>query len=201
MQIADKTGGRYRIVEHLGSAHTPEEVAALMALGRDKLHPGQGVLDFRRHRQTRYGPRGREVCRSQVIVDTIRAAYERLGFIAVDDEAFFQLVLARLIEPTSKSDSVRVLSELGVGYCSPQHVPDVSQTRPRPQLSRPDRSEVFRLLSGYDRDQVSSSTTSLPCTSRQRKTVCESRISAKERRVDPQIVVGRDSSLIEQGSR
>ena len=40
--------------------------------------------------------------------------YERLGFDVIDDEAFFQLVAARLVEPTSKSDSVRVLDELGV---------------------------------------------------------------------------------------
>ena len=114
VQIADKTGGRYRIVEHLGSAHTPEELAALMAIGRDKLHPGQGVLDFDHTDKPATAPAVVKSSRSQVIVDTIRTAYERLGFDTVDDEAFFQLVLARLIEPTSKSDSVRVLGELGV---------------------------------------------------------------------------------------
>lgn len=41
--------------------------------------------------------------------------WDRLGFATVvADEAFFQLVLARLVEPTSKADSVRVLDELGV---------------------------------------------------------------------------------------
>lgn len=44
VQIADKTGGAYRILEHLGSAHTDAELAALMAIGRDKLHPDQGVF-------------------------------------------------------------------------------------------------------------------------------------------------------------
>src|SRR5699024_2525446 len=52
--------------------------------------------------------------RSGLLVDTIRSVYERLGFDIIDDEAFFQLVAVRLVEPTSKSDSVRVLDELGV---------------------------------------------------------------------------------------
>ena len=46
MQIVDKSGGQYRIVEHLGSAHSPGELAALMQVGREKLHPGQGELDL-----------------------------------------------------------------------------------------------------------------------------------------------------------
>ncbi len=32
----------------------------------------------------------------------------------IEDEAFFQLVLARLVEPTSKLDSLRVIAELGL---------------------------------------------------------------------------------------
>lgn len=37
-----------------------------------------------------------------------------LGFDALGDEAFKQLVLARMVEPTSKADTVRVQEELGV---------------------------------------------------------------------------------------
>lgn len=48
-----------------------------------------------------------------MLIDTIHTAYDRLGFDVVDDDAFFRLVLARLVEPTSKSDSIRVLNELG----------------------------------------------------------------------------------------
>ena len=44
--------------------------------------------------------------------------YDRLGFDAVADEAFKQLVLARIIEPTSKADSLRVLDEVGVEHAS-----------------------------------------------------------------------------------
>jgi hypothetical protein len=43
-------------------------------------------------------------------------AYAVLGFdeAAGGDEVFRQLVLARIIEPTSKQDSLRVLTEVGV---------------------------------------------------------------------------------------
>ena len=44
--------------------------------------------------------------------------YARLGFDVVGDDAFKQLVLARIIEPTSKADSLRVLEEIGVPHAS-----------------------------------------------------------------------------------
>ena len=45
--------------------------------------------------------------------DGLSAAYDLLGFDQASgrDEVFRQLVLARLIEPTSKQDSLRVLAE------------------------------------------------------------------------------------------
>jgi hypothetical protein len=49
--------------------------------------------------------------------DSLTTAYVQLGFEAVTghDEVFLGLVLARIIEPTSKLDSLRVLNEIGVG--------------------------------------------------------------------------------------
>jgi hypothetical protein len=41
-------------------------------------------------------------------------AYTRLGFDVLGDEAFRALVLARVIEPTSKADTTRVLEEVGM---------------------------------------------------------------------------------------
>ena len=52
--------------------------------------------------------------------DALCAAYDQLGFDTAteDDEVFRQLVLARIIEPTSKLDSLRVLDEVGVDTVS-----------------------------------------------------------------------------------
>lgn len=44
-----------------------------------------------------------------VLVD----AYARLGFDTLADEAFRAMVCARVIEPTSKADTIRVLTEIG----------------------------------------------------------------------------------------
>ncbi|MBO0609421.1 IS1634 family transposase [Myceligenerans salitolerans] len=51
-----------------------------------------------------------------VLVDALEHAYRVLGFerAARKDEVFKQLVLARIIEPTSKLDSLRVLAEAGI---------------------------------------------------------------------------------------
>jgi hypothetical protein len=50
---------------------------------------------------------------------TLCAASDVIGFgeAAGGDEAFRPLVLARIIEPTSKADSLRVIDETGVARC------------------------------------------------------------------------------------
>ncbi len=46
VQIAEHLGGRDKVIEHLGSAHTEAELAALLEVARDRLHPGQGELEL-----------------------------------------------------------------------------------------------------------------------------------------------------------
>ena len=46
VQIAERVGGRDRVIEHLGSAHTVAELAALLETARARLYPGQGQLDL-----------------------------------------------------------------------------------------------------------------------------------------------------------
>ena len=53
-----------------------------------------------------------------VLWQVLRAGYDRLGFDALGDEAFAQLVLARIVEPASKADSLRVLDDLGIAHAS-----------------------------------------------------------------------------------
>ncbi|MDX6396111.1 MAG: hypothetical protein QOJ73_7174 [Streptosporangiaceae bacterium] len=52
--------------------------------------------------------------------DALGSVYDALGFAdaADGDEVFRQLVLARIIEPTSKLDSLRVLTEAGIAPVS-----------------------------------------------------------------------------------
>ena len=52
--------------------------------------------------------------------DGLSSAYDQLGFARAvgGDEVFRQMVLARIIEPTSTADSLRVLAEVGVDAVS-----------------------------------------------------------------------------------
>nr|WP_247595432.1 hypothetical protein [Actinomyces procaprae] len=114
VQIAVKEGRRDKVVEHLGSAHDEAELAVLVQAARARLHPGQLVLDL-----DEPAPRAGAVVeakRSALLWDVLSGAYEALGLgEATDgDEAFRQMVLARLVEPTSKEQVPRVISELGV---------------------------------------------------------------------------------------
>jgi hypothetical protein len=54
------------------------------------------------------------------LCDALTLAYEVLGFERATggDEVFRHLVLARIIEPTSKLDSLRVLDEAGIAPLS-----------------------------------------------------------------------------------
>lgn len=112
VQIAERRSRRDVVLEHLGSAHSEEELAALMRAGREKIHAGQGVLDL----EPTAGVTGAVVqaSRSRLLVDVLEAAWTSLGLDDVKDKAFFQLVAARLIEPTSMLDTARVLSQIGI---------------------------------------------------------------------------------------
>ena len=50
---------------------------------------------------------------SRLLYDVIGAVYDWLGFDVVDDAVFRDLVIARIVEPTSKADAARVLADLG----------------------------------------------------------------------------------------
>ena len=117
MQIVHKQGRRVTAIEHIGSAHTDAELALLSEIARQRLHEGQQTLEFLATTpgQTKAVGGARVVdTRSQLLWQVLADAYARLGFTAVADEAFAALVLARIIEATSKADSIRVLAELGL---------------------------------------------------------------------------------------
>ncbi|WVN79224.1 IS1634 family transposase (plasmid) [Rhodococcus sp. M8-35] len=113
VQIAAKHDRRDKVLEHLGSAHTDSELAALLETAREKLLAGQQELDLDLG-TTSSGPPTITGKRSRWLIEVIDTTWRRLGFDAVDNEAFFQLVTARLVEPTSVADAGRVLREIGI---------------------------------------------------------------------------------------
>jgi len=115
VQIVHSNRRGSREIEHIGSAHTPGEVEVLKAAARQRLHVDQDTLDIGDGR-----PEGEALpitsTQSRHLWDALCRVYDRLGFAAVTggDEVFRSLVLARLVEPVSKLDTIRVLTELGI---------------------------------------------------------------------------------------
>ena len=102
-----------RSIEHLGSAHDDVELAALKAAAAERLAAGQTELDLGISAQLEPGTL--PILSSQMthLWETLCVAYRALGFESAtkSDNVFRDLVLARIIEPTSKIDAERVLTE------------------------------------------------------------------------------------------
>ncbi len=105
-----------RAIEHLGSAHDEAGLAVLKAAAAQRLAAGQAELDLGVAERSGSEPLPITSSQAAHLWDALCRAYGALGFdtAAGGDEVFGQLVLARIIEPTSKIDSLRVLDETGV---------------------------------------------------------------------------------------
>src|SRR5690606_18025491 len=91
------------------------------AAARQRLAAGQGELDLGLDKSlAQGGPLAITSTRMAALTDALEAIYADLGFedVAGGDEVFRHLVLARLIEPTSKLDSLRVIEETGLAPVS-----------------------------------------------------------------------------------
>lgn len=117
VQIVEKVRGQRKILEHIGSAHTEGELAALIAVARGKITAGQQPLELGLEPEAQVRSGGDAVVRRhsrELLWQTLTSTFDALGFNAVADETFKALVCARLIEPTSKLDTPRVLDDIGV---------------------------------------------------------------------------------------
>src|SRR5579862_69757 len=121
-----------REIEHLGSAHDEAELEALKAAAQQRIAAGQLELGLGLGSAGPSGPLPITSSRMSHLVDAVERGYRVLGFedAAGGDEVFRHLVLARIIEPVSKLDSLRVLEEAGwsrrptarsSGACLPTH--------------------------------------------------------------------------------
>lgn len=216
-------GKRRRIVTHVDSAHTEDELGFLLEYARGMLADrGQGELGlgiepvprkvplvppalrdaglFADPAQGGRGEQRRERARvsapqvtgtaSRVLFDVLAAVYSSLGFDAVADETFRDLVIARIVEPTSILDTGRVLSDLGR----------------KPASEKTMRRTLNRANQGGYRDQIATACYDHAATSGD-VSLCLYDVTtlyfeaenedtlrkvgySKERRVDPQVLVG-----------
>lgn len=137
VQIAEYRDGRQRIVKHVGSAHTDVELGVLIEQAEQWLAgPDQRAFPFDVPKVSvatpmlagptepqlfseptvaagSGGPAGVLSASSSVLFDALADVYGDLGFGIVNDEVFRDLVIARIVEPTSMLDVARVLADLG----------------------------------------------------------------------------------------
>jgi hypothetical protein len=111
VQIAHTAYGKVIRIEHIGSAHNLEELTLLESLARQQLPESrqQSLLPANQPEPIRLIHSV-----SQLLYDTLSNLYDQLGFDTLSDEDFRRLCIARLVEPTSKLDSIRVLADLGI---------------------------------------------------------------------------------------
>ena len=218
VQIAESVAGRRRIVRHVGSARDEAELGLLIEEANRLLADDQqGILDLgitpvvaKAVMVTPSAPAGlfadtatprsssrRVVSRprvlktsSELVYDALAGVYSSLGFDVVDDEVFRDLVIARVVEPTSLLDIDRVLAEMG---------------RVSASLSTRKRT-LRRAQAGAYRDQIATACFAHARTAGDVSLVLYDVTTlyfeaekeddlrkvgySKERRVDPQIVVG-----------
>ena len=117
VQIVYSNRGGKRRIDHIGSAHDDVSLELLKTVARQRILAGQGELDLGLQPPPEAGgPLPITASRMGRLGDALAAAYGALGFDSVTggDEVFRALVLARIIEPSSKLDSLRVLGEAGL---------------------------------------------------------------------------------------
>lgn len=125
VQVIDKSSGKYKVLKTIGSSSNPEKVEQLIADGSLWMEKriGQKELDFSCERNM-----------AERILDNIEqitvagtsfllgGIFDEIGFGAVDDELFKQLVIARLCFPASKLKTTDFLSKYQFQSVEVQHI-------------------------------------------------------------------------------
>jgi transposase len=111
VQIAYKQKGRIVKIHHIGSAHNEEELKILLTLARNRLEDNQLVLFSETQSSLRISIKKSF---SGLLWTILQEEYRKLGFSRLNDEIFEALCIVRIVEPTSKLDSLRVMADLGV---------------------------------------------------------------------------------------
>ena len=214
VQVARKDRGRVEIVAHVGSAHTDAELGILLDEARGIVTGEQSALDFEvpaRAARVADVPdwristlilapvalagapvgSGRTVAtQSRLLYELLGGVYDWLGFDAVTDPVFRDLVIARIVEPTSKLDALRVLTDLGAEAVSYKTI----DRHVRKIHAGGYRDVIAEKCFAYASDCGGLSLLLYDVTTLYFEAESEDDLRkvgySKERRIDPQIVVG-----------
>lgn len=185
VQIVRKSYGRIVSIKHLGSAHSDKELSILLSLAKDRLHAGQQAL-FATATALKVAIKQTF---SSLLFKVLKEQYDCLGFTVLNDEYFTYLSLARIVEPTSKLDSLRILSDLGIRNLSKDQLyrclSRVIEKDYRSVISR----LCFHHAAAYGLNLLLYDVTSLYFEIQEEDNYRRSGLS-KERRLEPQIIIG-----------
>lgn len=186
IQIIRKQKGEIISLSHIGSAHTEEELQVLLSIANKKLQADQLELFSGVSSNLKVSIRRTY---SGLLWKTLENEYAKLGFSKLKDDAFRALCLARLVEPTSKIDSLRVLADLGVEppYKNKLYncLAKASEQGYRETISQ----ACFEHISGERLNLVLYDVTSLYFEVQKEDEYRKPGLS-KERRLEPQIIIG-----------
>ena len=189
IQIIHKRGRIVTGLKHIGTAHNDAELEMLLALAHEKMHEGQLSLDFGELSKAGNADLRLEKSYSALLWDTLSSVYDKLDFGCLGDPVFKQLVLARIIEPTSKLDTIRVLEDLGLDAPSNSGIHrclrDTNDEGYRERLSE----ACFRHVKPATLRLVLYDVTTLYFEIQKEDEYRKSGLS-KERKLEPQITVG-----------
>ena len=111
------------VLDHIGSAHTEEELVLLSARAQrliDDRQPRLAIDAGGLATGSVEAPLAIAGERAGYLIDAIQGVYRSLGFDTATggDEVFEHLVMARIVHPGSKLDSIETLAEIGIRSAS-----------------------------------------------------------------------------------
>jgi len=112
IQVVYKHGRQVVKTIHIGTAHTEDDLDVLIAIAKGIIRGTQQQMDLFPSKPDAV-EMVMERAYPKLLWDVLCSIYCHIGFGILADDVFRQLVIARLIEPVSKLDTIRVLSDIG----------------------------------------------------------------------------------------
>lgn len=186
VQIAYKRKGKVVKIIHLGSAHNEEELKVLVGLARKEMETNQLPLFPEPQPSLRVGIK---YSFSEILWKTLKEQYRELHFDQLGDDIFESLCLARIVEPTSKLDSLRVMEDLGVEQIGQNKLYRCLARVVKEDYRKMISQACFEYAKGQELTLILYDVTTLYFEVQEEDQYRKPGMS-KERRLEPQIIIG-----------
>jgi transposase len=119
IRVVQKRNGKVISFKHIGIAHNNGELNLFTKLAQDEIN--KHTLPIFQTKENKLKLVHKKSY-SALLYDIFSNIYDKLGFDIIKDTVYKKLVIARIIEPTSKLDTIRVIKDLGLPSLSPTTV-------------------------------------------------------------------------------